>query len=167
MDLGGTAPRYFPVACRDVLAEDTGTERIRFLGNLDRDVFGAVLGNTCGGGASTAALSGEEAVAEVATKYRERLQQTPRVRATRAGLPRATWQTPLSHAASSAAPQALRPRVIEFDPEGKPLTQQDAAAEPVVECFAWHSFMATAEVTLAMREEQAKSFLYYAICTFR
>ncbi|MCP4243034.1 MAG: hypothetical protein GY772_20975 [bacterium] len=114
VDLGETVLRYFHVACRDVLAKDTGTDRIRFLGNLDRDVFGAVLGNTCGGGASTAAVSGEEAVAEVATKYRERLQQTPRVRATRAGLPRATWQAPFSHAASSAAPQALRPRVIAF-----------------------------------------------------
>ncbi|MCP4243426.1 MAG: hypothetical protein GY772_22970 [bacterium] len=154
--------RYFHVACRDVLAKETPTERVRFLGNVDREVFAAVLGHAPVEEGRDGTLPRCEAVARAGTAFWDRLKQRGRG----ARLPLLTWQSVRVPSSTSAAAGPLRPRVIEYDAEGRPLSQQDVDVQvALVERFGWHSFMSTSEVTSAWREECAKSLAFFAICT--
>ncbi|MCP4242725.1 MAG: hypothetical protein GY772_19385, partial [bacterium] len=150
--------------CRDVLAKETAIERIRFLGNLDRDVFAAVLGQAPCEEGPAAGLSRREAVAKAGTTYSDRLKQRGRG----ASLPLPTWQAIRSSPATPAVAGVLRPRVIDYDAEGRPTTQQDVAADDgILERFGWYRFMSTSEMTSAWREEHAKSLVFHAISTCR
>ncbi|MCP4242280.1 MAG: hypothetical protein GY772_17130 [bacterium] len=154
--------RYFHVACRDVLAKETPTERIRFLGNVDREVFAAVLGQAPVEEGRVGTLPRREAVARAGTEFWDRLKQRGRG----ARLPLLTWDTVRAPSSTLAVAGPLRPRVIDYDAEGRPVSQQDLQVDVgVVERFGWHAFMSTSEMTSAWREECAKSLVFYAICT--
>ncbi|MCP4240769.1 MAG: hypothetical protein GY772_09435, partial [bacterium] len=131
---------------------------------LDRDTFAAVLGHTPRDEGSAASPSRRDAVAKLGTTYSDRLKQ----RARGVSLPLLTWQALRSSPRPPVASGVLRPRVIDYDAEGRPTTQQDVAAEEqVLERFGWFRFMSTSEMTSAWREEQAKSLLFHAISTCR
>ncbi len=83
-------------------------------------------------------------------------------------MPLLTWQALRSSPRPPADTGVLRPRVIDYDAEGRPTTEQDVAAGSLVlERFGWYRFMSTSEMTSAWREEQAKSLLFHAVPTCR
>ncbi|MCP4240655.1 MAG: hypothetical protein GY772_08840 [bacterium] len=114
--LAGKVLRCFHVACRDVLAKETPTERIRFLGNVDRDVFAALLGQAPVEEGRVGSLPRREAVARAGTAYWDRLKQRGRG----AHLPLLTWQAVRAPSSTLAVAGPWRPRVIDYDAEGRP-----------------------------------------------
>ena len=140
--------RFFHVDCNGVLKKNDGGFLIKFLGNLDKDIFGKLI-NT-----EPSAVA-ESAVRACGATYHKRLLRSMgdvKVPKFRFGLVEST-------AAAPSASVVMQPQLIEYDSRGRPLSKQAEQSSEVQEVYGWSKFMATSGVVDSMNETCIKTLI--------
>ena len=141
--------RFFHVDCNEVCKKQDGAFVIKFLGNLDKDIFGKLM-NT------EPPVSAEAAVRGCGASYHKRLLRA----AAGAKVPEYCFGT-LEPTASAVveARTALQPQIIEYDGRGCPLSKQEEQSSGVHEVYGWSKFMQTSCVVDSMSETCLKTLI--------
>jgi hypothetical protein len=158
---GGSASAAAGLASPAVAGKDKSM-RTKFLGNLDKDVFGIILGPLSEAPRLAALFD------SCGHAYLRMLQLFPGISfpSYPHALPAAVAAGPAAGKAASKA-DVLVPKVIDFV-DGKPVTQQASVVEGVrPERFHWSAFMDTAEAARPLDEEAARSAVACALSTLR
>ena len=135
---------FFHGLCSSALAALVKADKTRFLGNLDRDIFKAVLGQyggRCVNSVPTGAMRLED-VHTIAQKFHTRLASMVK-QSSDVELPplKDTWQNAkVSQPSIVPAASKLESKVLLFDKCGRPLSAQDTAVGSQEEDFQWKSF---------------------------
>ena len=157
-------PTSVAVVSDAVVSARLKADRIKFLGSIDKDVYRLVAAPTSvfsdfvGRRVAVINICAEEYVRMLALFPGVSMPNFPEE------LPGIALPTALSGAAEAAEGKPLAPKVLQFDKTGTPLNHQDSIIRgPMVEQFAWHTFMSSEEATKPLCEELARSTIMQAI----
>jgi hypothetical protein len=137
-------------------------QRLKILGNLDKDSFAAVFGPTAAASASDRC----DALKVIGALAYDRIRASS-PQATLPDLPFSRPRISADAAAAAAGVQVLVPKVIRYI-DGVPVTEQDTlVTTSVLERFAWSEFMDTAEVANQLEDDVCRSAVLSAIANLR
>ena len=148
--------RFFHVDCQDPLNAHAKAVAIKFYGNLDKDLFGILIGHN---GEKLAAQRRQQIIHCGLQNYSRLKSLSPEMK-----LPPFEWKCsqPSASSSSSVVTEALQPRIIEYA-YGKPVNQQAEVQDASTEQFGWHKFMRTSEVRRSMLLDEAKNIASAAL----
>ena len=140
--------RFFHVDCKEAFKNHDGGILIKFLGNLDKDLFGKLI-NT------EHQHAAEGAVRTCGASYYKRLQKL----VAGAKIPKYRFGREEPTADAPSAKVALQPQVIEYDSRGRPLSKQEEKTSEVQEVYGWEQFMNTSCVVDSMSDTCFKTLI--------
>ena len=140
--------RFFHVECGPALKSLRTHTRIRFLGNIDKDIFGKLI-------VADHPAAPDLGIRACGARYYKRL-----VKMVPPGPVPAFTLGPLSPVTPAVAEGQpdMQPRIIQYDAAGQPLTRQDATSSTGrPEVYGWFAFLETSTMTDAIQEIYMKS----------
>ena len=151
---------FFHASCSQALAALAKADKTRFLGNLDRDIFTAVMGGYGGRTGDAPATTRQADLHLISEKFYARLASSVEGNSA-AALPPRSWKTGFLVAPAPPTIGAkLESKVLVFDKHGKPLSAQDTSSGQESEHFEWQSFFKTANVAASAKQERIRSFVF-------
>ena len=142
--------RFFHVDCDEVLNNLEGGLKIKFLANLDKDMFGKLL-------SSDTSVALDDGVRACGASYHARLLKIAR------GVPIPKWDFGNVKTGSLApAEEILQPKVLVYDARGFPVTRQEEQEDSTrfsPQVFNWSAFMQTSTVVECFQETCQKAFI--------
>ena len=155
--------QFFHMQCVDATKKVTLADMTKFYGNLDKNVFSALLGNGSQRGDGQAAAAERKCLLlQTAIAFYKRLQK---ICGDAVALPPWPWPTAAAldvAAVPTSTAASLAPRLIQYSAEGKPLCAQVVLTSSS-EDFNWLTFMDTACVSDALFEDQGRAAVISAL----
>ena len=154
---------FFHTACAEVLAALVKAEKTRFLGNLDREVFSAIIGAYGGRPGDVSAEMRQADLHTIAEKFYARLAPSAKG-SPHAKVPSRCWQVAVAGPTLPTKGTKLQSKVLTFDEHGKPLSRQDTSEGPELEQFEWLKFFNTESVGAAARQDRTRALVFSVLC---
>ena len=155
---------FFHASCSQALAALAKADKTWFLGNLDRDIFTAVMGGYGGRTGDAPATTRQADLHLISEKFYVRLASLVEGNSA-AALPPRSWKTGFLVAPAPPTIGAkLESKVLVFDKHGKPLSAQDTSSGQESEHFEWQSFFKTTNVAASAKQERIRSLVFSVLC---
>ena len=168
--VGENVLRFFHVTCRNViLAKVVLHSQIKFMANVDRDVFGAVLGVIGTGNMASCDVRENNVIDKGFSQYNRLVKLCHPMT-----LPAFPWADKAggSSAAAEGSAEALpfQPQVIRYDDSGNavnPAANVQKMESVPLERFAWRQMLSSSLVEEQMQLQLMRSTVFAALATLR